>query len=266
MHASGTSALARLVNLLGIPLGSDVSEVHWESAGLTLFQDRLLQELGGSWDAPPTLTPGWHRQPRFRPAVRQARELFERTHRGLPVWVWKDPRTCLTLPLWRYGLKVRMLTLIVYRHPLELCLAMRARDGFDTPRALALWERYSGDALANTAGLPRLLISYEQMVSDPLLVAQAVRRFLAHCQVETPELPAKEVTAFIDPELRHARYDGGSTGLEQQLTPSQRLLLHALHRLSDASLVEAEAGPVPAERRLTSLRARAAAALAAIVP
>ena len=55
MHRSGTSALARIVNLVGVPLGSDGDDDfspddsnpsgYWESRQLAFFQDRLLESV-----------------------------------------------------------------------------------------------------------------------------------------------------------------------------------------------------------------------------
>ena len=251
MHASGTSAVARLLSLLGVPLGWDVSDLHWESGGLMLFQERLLRRLGGSWDAPPLLRPGWQRRPDLLPSVARGREVIAWTHRGLPFWAWKDPRTCLTFPFWRRVLGGQMLAVAVYRHPLELALAMQARDGFEPSRALALWERYNCDLLTNTVGLPRFVVSYEQMVANPLPTADALRAFLARNDLPTPELAADAITTFIRPELRHAKYEQRTPSLEQQLTEQQRKLAHRLTTLTQQSLAEFHANDPISPRSLT---------------
>ena len=68
MHRSGTSAAARLVNLLGIPTcveedllltTADNPRGYWESATLTGLNDRLLDALGCDWTCPVELTAGW---------------------------------------------------------------------------------------------------------------------------------------------------------------------------------------------------------------
>ena len=68
MHRSGTSAVARAVSLLGfslgdqadlIPPGPDNPRGFWESKSLVVLNDELLSALGGSWDAPPSPSPGW---------------------------------------------------------------------------------------------------------------------------------------------------------------------------------------------------------------
>src|SRR5215813_13113765 len=64
MHRSGTSMVARLLNLAGVYLGREDElipanqgnpEGHWEHARLVEINDAILSELGGGWDCPPDL-------------------------------------------------------------------------------------------------------------------------------------------------------------------------------------------------------------------
>ncbi|MGO8871368.1 MAG: hypothetical protein ACLQPH_08190, partial [Acidimicrobiales bacterium] len=75
MHRSGTSLVAGLLGALGfqVPRFDDrihdqpwSNPEHWESASMVRFNDELLDQLGGSWDAPPVLNPGWQNEPRLR--------------------------------------------------------------------------------------------------------------------------------------------------------------------------------------------------------
>ena len=65
MHRSGTSLLARLLNIAGIELGAasslarpaeDNPRGFWEHEELRKTNDALLQVFGGSWMDPPELT------------------------------------------------------------------------------------------------------------------------------------------------------------------------------------------------------------------
>src|SRR5512146_1568432 len=72
MHRSGTSMIARLLNLCGLYLGpdSDISltaednpEGFWENVHFLRLDDEILSELGGAWDKLPELPPGWQDRP-----------------------------------------------------------------------------------------------------------------------------------------------------------------------------------------------------------
>src|SRR5712671_3764877 len=67
MHRSGTSAVSRVVNLLGADIASDLMPAipgnndrgFWESLQVMGVHDRLLGALGLAWDDPSPLPAGW---------------------------------------------------------------------------------------------------------------------------------------------------------------------------------------------------------------
>ena len=174
MHRSGTSALTRTLNLLGLPLCRDVDLMmgrrdnpagHWESASLCDFNDRILAKFGGEWEEPPRLPPGWERSPKMTALESEARELFESVH-PTEDWVWKDPRTCLTLPFWNRIVQPTA-ALFVTRDPGAIAASLKRRSNIPTSVGLALWERYTRSALRVAHGLPVVVVRYEDMTSDP---------------------------------------------------------------------------------------------------
>ena len=114
MHRSGTSLAARAVNLLGVSFGTAASLLlpgpdnpagYWENRAVKELDDVLLAHLGGSWDHPPLLLPGWELAPDLDPLVSQAAEIVARDlvagdHRVGGVVGFKDPRLALLLPFW----------------------------------------------------------------------------------------------------------------------------------------------------------------------
>ncbi len=57
---------------------------------------------------------------------------------GSDPWVWKDPRTCLTFPLWRRVLGPAVLVVLVLRAPGAVVSSLKRRDGIPTVYALGL--------------------------------------------------------------------------------------------------------------------------------
>ena len=87
MHRSGTSAVTRILNLLGADVGPeddllteyDNPSGHWESKALVACNDRILAAFGRSWDFPPWLGPDWELlAARPTPAARPGRHLRRR--------------------------------------------------------------------------------------------------------------------------------------------------------------------------------------------
>ncbi|MFE6684872.1 sulfotransferase family protein [Streptomyces sp. NPDC057743] len=237
MHRSGTSAVTRAVNLLGVPtcVPSDLTPAglgnqrgHWESRSLVQFNNALLNALGRSSWCPPPLD-AWAGGPHLPDLPpERARRLLERLH-PTPQWVWKDPRTSLTLPFWLAALHDLPLALVLcVRDPLEVAASLRRRDGTPWKVALCMWERYLRHALAAAAGRPVLVTRYETLLADPVKWARTAEGFLAPLGARItwrPELP-EELRAFVDPALHHETTPPD----EAPPTPGQRALYAALLR------------------------------------
>ena len=168
MHRSGTSAMTRVINLLGLPVcnasdlygAPDNPTGHWESASLTAFNERLLSLLGGRFDAPPYMRDGWEKDRAIADLYSEAAAVFGRVY-TTKTWVWKDPRTCLTLPFWRSIWADVPVAVFVHREPLEVFRSLSRRDGTGKAHCVALWERYVRSALHNAKGLPLVTVRFD---------------------------------------------------------------------------------------------------------
>jgi hypothetical protein len=185
MHRSGTSAVAGVLGALGFHTPDpddrmdwpESNPEHWESMSLTVFDDDLLDRLGGSWDAPPDLLEGWERdvdmtrEPDPTPLVAAA---FPEPG---PL-VWKDPRICLLYPYWRQLLPDPAAAVFVWRSPSAVADSLFRRDGMDRVLGVALWERYNRAALANLVGLDCFVVHYEQLLAEPRTVVETMAGWL----------------------------------------------------------------------------------------
>jgi hypothetical protein len=240
MHRGGTSAVTRAVNLLGVPTGEveglkDPSGQNprgfWEMKALSAFNEKLLSLLGGTWSAPPPLGPGWIDDERLGDQAAAGRELFRELHPGAE-WVWKDPRTCITMPFWANALGDQLVIVLVHRHPVEIWRSLEARDGFTKPLALALWERYLRSALEAAAGRPTLVVRYTDALADPSGWASDLGGFLSSAGLSVAaEIPA-ELEEFLEPGLRHSEAESPGQLREPEASPEQR----ALHDLLEANV------------------------------
>jgi hypothetical protein len=240
MHRSGTSAAARLVNLLGVPTCVDedlaVPTVdnprgYWESASLTAFNDRLLATLGCDWSCPAPLEAGWVADSVLDELRAEAADLFAQVFPP-DQWVWKDPRNCVALPFWAHLLDVRPVVVLVHRNPLEIAASLAARDGLGRAYSLALWERYLRLALASISGLPTLVTGYAELLAEPLAWCMRVREFLTEAGIATRPPPEPDALAFIDDGLRHARFTAEELFGDPACSEQQRALFLALEQLS----------------------------------
>jgi hypothetical protein len=175
MHRSGTSATARLINLMGASVGhpdllgrpaQDNAKGFWERSDVRDLDDRLLASRQASWDDP--IGAGGPLAP-----SPQDLETLHSLIFGLDAnrpWVIKDPRLCLTLPIWR-GLLEAPVCVFPLRHPEEVARSLHARNGLPMVLSLALWEHYTLEAIAAAHGLPTVWVDYAQLVVEPARVA-----------------------------------------------------------------------------------------------
>ena len=187
MHRSGTSALTGALGRLGVGLpapgdlvtGRYDNPVHYESGALTDLDDAVLGALGGSWSAPPAMPAGWERSSPVLAVTTGAAAAARRAFPGDGPVAWKDPRLCLLLPLWRGLLPAPVVTVLLWREPTAVARSLRARQGFPLSLGLALWERYTREALCALAGHEAYVLRYEDLVGDPVATVAGVAHWLA---------------------------------------------------------------------------------------
>lgn len=210
-HRSGTSMVTRMLNLLGVDLGDEISLLpaeerdnargYWEPQWMIELNDEILAALGsGAWE---TFRPehGWERSPQLEPLRERARSSLAAHFPTTPVWGWKDPRTSLTLPFWRDLLDQPLSCVLCVRSPADAVASALKRGMTDMHRwtYAELWLQYTAHALSNTSADERTLVFYEDILRDPMGEA----RRLASVLGVSGDAPITAAAETVDPELRH---------------------------------------------------------------
>jgi hypothetical protein len=215
MHRSGTSATTRALNLLGLatcaeddllhdPRGN--AKGHWESVSLVAANADLLDEMGRAWWCPPR--PGDDYWQDAEGVTRSAEELaasFDAVHPTVP-WVWKDPRTSVTLPLWRHALRRPMAAVVTVRNPMEVAASLTERNELSPQLGVAIWARSTRLLLTHLAGLPVFVGRYDSLLADPLGWCDHVIDFLDGLGLERGPADRDAVAEFVTGELRHSAH------------------------------------------------------------
>ena len=138
MHRSGTSAATRLVNLLGAELGSnlvtpgpDNPDGFWEHAEAVSINEDLLSGLGRTWYDMRDMREGWLQHEAAERAFSRMTALIQADFEGCSLIAMKDPRMCLTAPLWIkafQSLGFEVVCLFVVRHPDEVAKSLHVRN------------------------------------------------------------------------------------------------------------------------------------------
>lgn len=154
MHRSGTSLVASVLQAAGLQIGCAVPAAglgnprgHFEDPDFLSLHEDMLAASGESCfsigeDFAPTTDERFARRAEALIAARQA----------LPLWGWKDPRTCLFLDFWE-PLLPEARYLFLYRHPVDVALSLWRRNGDlelreDPWRTIRSWEVYNRRLLA----------------------------------------------------------------------------------------------------------------------
>jgi hypothetical protein len=230
MHRSGTSGLTRALGLLGASLGPPENlGKHWESRVMRRPNEDLLEAFGGGWDCPPQMPEGWVQSAVAQHVEPSARVAFAEF--GSPdVLVWKDPRTCTTLPFWLEHFDGPPRIVFVHRHPVEVADSLTTRNELSRAHGFALWERFNHAALQNAAGFPTVAVPYLRLIEEPVATMRTVVDALAGWGVTLPNAPEStdlELTA----QRRHHSTGADDVFDDPTATDSQRELFTALRAL-----------------------------------
>ena len=176
MHRSGTSALTRVMSLLGAGLPKNLlgatdanAEGHWEPAHLVTLHDQMLTEAGSTWDDCRRfdlagLSP--IRKAQFRAAISH---FIANEYGDAPLIVLKDPRICRFAPFYAElleGMGYELKFVHALRNPLSVAASLEKRDGMPTAYGKLLWLRHALDAEFSTRGHQRVFLSYESLMAD----------------------------------------------------------------------------------------------------
>jgi hypothetical protein len=212
MHRSGTSAITRLIALMGahagapeelLPADADNPKGFWERRDVLACNRELLRLNGCVWHR----TERWddeHLAPTPPALLAQMQAIAAELSAHTPCVV-KDPRFCLTLPYWR-ALWPQPVVVVVHRAPGEIVQSLAQRNAMPSEKALALWQHHLHCGLRALHGLPHCHASHAALLSQPFATIEKLYHALVALGAGGLRLPSRhEVESFIDPALYRAR-------------------------------------------------------------
>lgn len=239
MHRAGTSAVTRVINLMGAAIGSstvvggpafDNEKGFWERTDVSKLNDDLLGGCGGTWDDVSAVDPAVFSAWESADHRRRANTILADLETRRP-WVIKDPRLCLTLGFWRPLLEAPIYV-FPYRSPIEIARSLAARNGLSMSHGVALWERYTLSALELAVDAPRVGISYPDLIDDPIDTVRRLYEALQAAGATGLRHPhEREIVGFVDGRLHH----------QQDSEQLGRVLLNAQQKQLAAALADGSA-------------------------
>ncbi|WP_166654126.1 glycosyltransferase [Tahibacter aquaticus] len=173
----------RIVNLLGADLAHDLIPAaignergHWESRAVQDLHNGMLAELGSDLYSPVNFPPGWFGSAAAQQWTGRLRDLVADEYPSSNVFVLKDPRIALFLPLWSEALRQSAIVprfVLPFRHPDAVAASLEVRErrlssGNVLPHAqgVAVWLRYVLAAEKFTRGQARTFVEFDQVLAN----------------------------------------------------------------------------------------------------
>jgi hypothetical protein len=223
MHRSGTSLLARLLQGLGVPLGSrlltraepDNPYGYWEQRDIAMQQDFLLATLGRMWHEPRgvlDLPHGWLDSAAARTAETAltaiVRQELAAAH-GL--WGFKDPRTLRFLPLWQ-----RIFTscaavpvyILAIRRPASVAGSLARRNQLSASHARFLWTQHNLAPFRTPGIRLAAIVDYDSWFEHPQRNMRRILRAIGSRQ--PPRAALERCLGLLDRDARHHAEGAGS--------------------------------------------------------
>jgi hypothetical protein len=242
---SGTSAITRGVQALGVELGSRLRPGgaknptgFFEDEDLLAINQRLKRLLGIRGDSVRLIdTEEWQ-----TPAVRALQaEVVETVRRGFgqyPLWGYKYARTLRLLPFWREvfrALRLDVRYVVALRNPLSVA---RSRAQLDPRRGTQ--EQSDLEWLVNVVPYfrdlrdrPFVVVEYDRVLAHP---AQQMQRIAAALGLPVNQQTEAAIQAYADqflrPGMRHSVFTDRDLGGDGQLNELTREAYLWLRRLA----------------------------------
>lgn len=170
MHRSGTSMITNMLENAGYFVGEgedilnpafDNPKGFFENRKIIAINDLILQLCGGSWDNPPSESD--IKQINIDPYLSSIiYKIFERKN----LVVIKDPRMCLTFPVWKELLPDNLKIIYVKRLRDAVISSLNKRNEFDESKSKNLYQVYNERAVNYCNGFETISLDFEDMFTE----------------------------------------------------------------------------------------------------
>mgnify|MGYP000518193144 CR=1 FL=1 len=223
MHRSGTSAVTRGLQVMGVDLGNQhlppMADVNakgfWEDVDINALNIEILTTLDNDWNQLKLVEPSDIDILREKGFIKRAANLLKEKTKEAPLFGFKDPRTAKLLPFWQEVFsycKLDAKYILAVRHPLSVVQSLVKRDGLSHDYCYLLWLSYVLVSLRVSAHNTAVVSDYDKLVDAP---ERELRRIALGLNLEVnPEELNLYVTEFITHDLRHTSFDFQSLDLD----------------------------------------------------
>ena len=242
MHRSGTSALTRVVNLLGARLAADLVPPacdnplgFWESSRAIALNEAFMGEIGLSPDGTDRVPPEAFRSDAATGFTRKICDFLEQEFGDATLFALKDPRMARLTPLWiaamrEFGAEISFI--LPLRPAAEVARSLKAREAIPADHSTLLWLRYLLDAERASRNFPRAFVEYSALASDWRGEVERIAQRLDLAWPKRNTTSAAEIDGFLHP-IRAADAAGRQVGDRLALWADEVYQIHRAATLAD---------------------------------
>lgn len=215
MHRSGTSAMMRVLNLLGCALPEDLiapnlgnEQGHWESSAVVALNDQILADAGSCWDDWSALNPDWRASPLRDEAVVKASAIVRQHGQLSQVFGIKDPRISKLADIWLDACdtaEVDPTLIIMLRNPAEVAASLERRDLMTPAYGHLLWLRHMLDVEFYSRKRKRIVCQFDLLLDNWSAAVEQIKSRTGLFFPRNSPLVQSEIDQFVDAHNRHHR-------------------------------------------------------------
>ena len=216
MHRSGTSAITRGLQVLGVELGDnllpprkgDNDKGYWEDIDLNALNIEMLIAIESGWDYVSPINEEDVNLLQQQGYFARATELLKRKMGLAGNFGFKDPRVAKLLPFWKEVFSYCQLDvryIIALRNPLSVVKSLAKRDNLEEAQSYYLWISYVITSLTHSANEKRALIDYDRLMRSPDIELKRIAK-CTDLEINQVELENYK-NYFLDLTLQHTVFN-----------------------------------------------------------
>ena len=216
MHRSGTSVVARSMEVMGVQLGERLipsaeginDKGFWEDIDINALNIEMLEALNVDWHYLAPIIPKDFEMLVQIGFLQRAAELISSKAAIFPVYGFKDPRLAKLLPFWKMvfdHLEYEVGYILAVRNPMSVAASLFKRDGFEIEKCYLLWLDHVLTSLSGTNGCRRIIVDYDKLIQNTERELCRIADNLG-LPIDPSRLDIYR-TEFLDIKLRHSAYN-----------------------------------------------------------
>ncbi len=229
MHRSGTSAITRGLQVLGIDLGTRLLAAEagnnekgfWEDIDVTAFNVDLLAALGHDWHTLTPIQPAELQNEAIASLKLRAAQLLRGKMMDIDWFGLKDPRISRLMPFWLEvfeHLQLDVSYVIACRNPMNVAGSLEKRNGFALEKSYLLWYEHMLLSMQYTANARRVFVDYDLILGEPERQLARIAASLGVPFSADSEAFVQYRNEFLESSLRHNAYAPEDLRLDSAVT------------------------------------------------